>query len=143
MYEECTQTCACAGKLIFAHCDGSSALGLARTICSMTVTVSPWFKRLTISLLSRAWPRTLTLLPVMVAGPGESMIGRSAMADFVSAGAFFLAGLVAAFFFAAFVTGAFEPDAAVAFVEPAGGEPIGGGFVTGCASKLRSEENTS
>src|SRR6266487_551320 len=98
-------------------------------ICSMTVTASPLFKRLTISLLSLAWPRTLTLLPVRVAGPGESTIGFSAAADVVSAGAFFLAGLVAAFFFADFAAGAFVPGLAT-FVVRGAGRPIGGGFVT-------------
>jgi hypothetical protein len=61
--------------------------------------------------------------------------------DFVSAGAFFLACLVATFFFFAdFAAGAFVDEDGVGdvvtFVVSGGGNPIGGGFVTGCDSKL-------
>ena len=59
-------------------------------ISSITVTVWPLVSRVTTSLLSLAWPRTLTLLATTVAGPGTSgTVFNSAPASFFFAAGFF------------------------------------------------------
>src|SRR5450759_2438331 len=103
MNELLIHTCAPGGNVIFAQADGSSGPELFRTISSSTVTDWPFVIRVTTSLLSLAWPRTLTLLATTVAGPATSGTVLSS-----GAGAFFLATafFFAAFFFAALAVGA-------------------------------------
>src|SRR5258708_1983403 len=99
MNEVLTQPCALAGSMIFAQADGSSGPELLRVISSRTVTWSPLVRRVTTSLLSLAWPRTLTLLASTTAGPATSgTVFNSAARSF-----FFEAGFFSDFFFAALV----------------------------------------
>src|ERR1019366_8999342 len=96
MNELLIHTCAPGGSVIFAQADGSSGPELFRTISSSTVTDWPLVIRVTTSLLSLAWPRTLTLLATTTAGPATSGTVFNS-----GAGAFF-SGAFSAFFFAAF-----------------------------------------
>src|SRR5208283_3422803 len=138
-------TCALGGSRIFAHADGSSGPELFRTIFSRTVTESPFVTRVTISLLSFAWPRTLTMLATTVAGPGTSGTVFSS-----GAGAFFLAmpffgGVFWPFFLPAFFLPACAAGALVVVVAgasvaagAAAGVSIGAGgvgLVACCANK--------
>jgi len=132
--------------VILAQAEGSSGPELLRTISSITVTVWPLVTCVTISLLSLAWPRTLTLLATTIAGPATSGIVRnSGQVAVFRAGAFFTGALCAIFgvdfFFAALAAGAFVLAAAGA--RSAGGAATGiwmaaGGAVSvaSCASKL-------
>jgi len=95
-----TQAWAPGGRTILAQADGSSGPELLWVISSSTVTVCPLDKRVTTSLLSLAWPRTLTWSASTTAGPGVSGTVRNSAAAsfFFTAGAFFLG---ADFFFLA------------------------------------------
>src|SRR5262245_5043647 len=69
--------------------------------CSMTVTLSPLFKRLTISPMNVACPRTFTWSPLIVPGPGTSTMGFSGTAGaaaFSAGAAFFLFAVLVDFF---------------------------------------------
>src|SRR5262245_58537812 len=65
-----THTTVPGGNRIFAQRPGSSVLGFLMTTSSTTVTRSPRFRCVTISLLISAWPRTLTFFSFATAGPG-------------------------------------------------------------------------
>src|SRR5665213_3257360 len=104
MHDELTQTFTLAGRAIFAHCAGSSALCLSSVISLKMVTLSPFLTCATTSPLSPAWPRTFKLLTQTSAGPGTKVIVGSVNAFFFGAAlamAFFLA-LTGVFFAGAF-----------------------------------------
>src|ERR1035438_3495751 len=87
-------TCAPGGSAILAQADGSSGPELFRTISSSTVTDWPLVIRVTTSLLSLAWPRTLTLLATTIAGPATSgvVLSSGSACGFLTAGFFATAG---------------------------------------------------
>src|SRR5437879_4315429 len=60
------------GYAIFAPAEGSFRPEFFRVICLITVTGGPLVRRVTISLLSLAWPRTLTWFAATTAGPATS-----------------------------------------------------------------------
>ena len=63
-----THAPAVGGSTMRYHFDGSSCLAFFKVISSSTVTLSPFFKRPTISLLNSAWPRMFTLACFATAG---------------------------------------------------------------------------
>src|ERR1035438_2258783 len=135
MNEVLIHICAPGGNVIFAQADGSSGPELFRTISSNTVTCWPLVIRVTTSLLSLAWPRTLTLLATTDAGPATSGTVLSS-----GAGAFFFATafFFPAFFFAALTAGAFvlvDAGATVPAIGVVRGAE-GGGLVACCANTL-------
>src|ERR1017187_1468656 len=89
MNEVLIHICAPGGNVIFAQADGSSGPELFRTISSNTVTCWPLVIRVTTSLLSLAWPRTLTLLATTTAWPATSgtVLSSGAGAFFFGCGA--------------------------------------------------------
>src|ERR1035441_4899375 len=127
MNEVLIHTCAPGGSVIFAHADGSSGPELFRTISCNTVTCWPLVMRVTTSLLSLAWPRTLTLLATTDAWPAISgTVLSSGAGAFFFATAFFSGAFTAfffpAFFFAALTAGAFVFAGAGATVSAIGVE---------------------
>src|SRR5664279_4330681 len=141
-----THTCAPGGSAIFAQADGSSGPELFRTISSSTVTDWPFVIRVTTSLFSLAWPRTLTLLATTIAGPATSGTVLSSRAGALFLATAFFSGAFGAFFFAAFffpvlAAGALVLAVSGASVAAGAGAGIaigaaGVGLVACCANKL-------
>src|ERR1017187_5471938 len=128
MNELLIHTCAPGGNVILAQADGSSGPESFRTISSSTVTDWPLVIRVTTSLLSLAWPRTLTLLATTTAGPASiGTVLSSGAGAFCFATAFF-SGAFSAFFFAAFF---FPALTAGAFVFAVAGAIVAAGAATG------------
>src|SRR6516162_5592454 len=130
MKEVLTQTWALVGNRILAQADGSSGPEMLCTTSSSTVTAWPLLRRATISLLSLAWPRTLTWLASTTAGPATNGTVLSS-----AIGSFFFG----ADFFSAFLPSFFWAAGGLVLLLAASGAGLerigaaGGGFVTGCA----------
>src|SRR5437667_1072739 len=100
MYIALTQGWALVGKTILAQAVGSLGPEFFSVTSSRTVTCWPLFKRVTTSLLSLAWPRTLTLLAITTAGPAtKGRLFSSAAMSFFFAAALFSAFFLLVFFF--------------------------------------------
>src|SRR6185436_8029528 len=99
MKEVLTQIWPPGGRRTFAQADGSSGAESLRLICSNTVRFWPLLTRVTISLLSLAWPRTFTLLATTNAGPDTSGAFFKSAAGSAFFAAFFSVFFLAAVFF--------------------------------------------
>src|SRR6266581_6737011 len=94
------------------------------------------------SLLSLAWPRTLTLLAITLAWPATRGVVRNSAIAFFGAGAFFSAFFFGVFFFSALAAGALVgPEVFVLVAEAlvgaaAGMAGAGGALVTSWAGRL-------
>src|SRR3989442_9804286 len=94
--------------MFFAQADGSSGPEFLRVTSSSTLTIWPLVKRVSTSLLSLAWPRTLTLLAMTTTEPAtRGTLFNSAPGGFFFVADFFSVLFFAVFFFSGLLAGAF------------------------------------